>query len=128
MDKVTALQTADHESTKPGVRNRILSARFSESEYSALERRAWQAGKTIADWAREILLRNWHGSSPVEIQNHIFTELVAIELVVMNALEPLLRGEKLSGEQTTQIFREVQATKAARAQQILLKRSGLEEK
>jgi hypothetical protein len=62
------------------------------------------------------------------MQNHIFTELVAIELVVMNALEPLLRGEKLSPEQTAQIFREVQATKASRARQILMKRSQSEEK
>jgi hypothetical protein len=128
MDEVTIPQTADQESTRPGARNRILSARFSESEYSALERRAWQAGKTIADWAREILLRNWHGSSPAEIQNHIFTELVAIELVVMNALEPLLRGEKLSSEETAQIFREVQTTKATRAQQILSRRTRTEEK
>ena len=57
------------------------------------------------------------------MQTHIFTEVVAIELAIMNALEPLLRGERLSPEEAAQIFREVQATKAARAQQILLKRS-----
>jgi hypothetical protein len=113
---------------KPESRSKTLGVRISESEYATLERRAWQSGKTVTDWAREILLRNWHGSSPSEIQSHIFTELVAIELVVMNALEPLLRGEKLSPEQTAQIFREVQATKAARAQQILMKRSRTEEK
>lgn len=128
MDNATVLQVAEPESTKPGARNRILSARFSETEYSALERRAWHAGKTVADWAHEILLRNWNGSSPAEIQNHIFTELVAIELAVMNALEPLLRGEKLSREQTAQIFREIQATKAARAREILVKRSQMGEK
>ena len=122
MDNASALQVRGAESAKPGARNRVLSARFSESEFANLERRAWQAGKTVADWAREILLRNWHGSSPAEIQNHVFTELVAVELVLMNALEPLLRGEKLSREQTAQIFREVQATKATRAQQILMKR------
>lgn len=111
------------ENGKPANGSKILGVRISESEYATLERRAWQSGKTVADWAREVLLRNWHGSSPAEMQNHIFTEVVAIELVIMNALEPLLRGEKLSRDETGQIFREVQATKAARAQQILLKRA-----
>jgi hypothetical protein len=122
------LAVEQNENGKPANKNRILGVRISESEYATLERRAWQSGKTVADWAREVLLRNWHGSSPAELQSHIFTELVAIELVVMNALEPLLRGEKLSPEQTSQIFREVQATKAARARQILMKRSQSEEK
>ena len=122
------LAVEQNENGKPANKSRILGVRISESEYTTLERRAWQSGKTVADWAREVLLRNWHGSSPAEMQNHIFTELVAIELVVMNAFEPLLRGEKLSHEQTAQIFREVQATKAARARQILMKRSQGEER
>lgn len=62
------------------------------------------------------------------MQTHIFTELVAIQMLTMNALEPLLRGETLSREQTAQLFREVQATKAARAQQVLLKRTQLKER
>src|SRR3954464_12095860 len=82
-----ALVVEQNENGKPANKNRILGLRISESEYANLERRAWQSGKTVADWAREVLLRNWHASSPAEMQNHIFTELVAIELVVMNALE-----------------------------------------
>lgn len=115
--------TEQIENGKPASKSKILGVRISEAEYATLERRAWQSGKTVVDWAREVLLRNWHGSSPAEMQTHIFTEVVAIELAIMNALEPLLRGEKLSHEETAQIFREVQATKAARAQQILLKRA-----
>jgi hypothetical protein len=117
------LAVEQNENDKPANKSRILGVRISESEYATLERRGGQSGKTVADWAREVLLRNWHGSSPAEMQTHIFTEVVAIELAIMNALEPLLRGERLSPEEAAQIFREVQATKAARAQQILLKRS-----
>jgi hypothetical protein len=117
------VHTEQIENGKPAKKSKILGVRISESEYATLERRAWQSGKTVADWAREVLLRNGHGSSAAEMQTHIFTEVVAIELVIMNALEPLLRGEKLSHEETAQIFREVQATKAARARQILLKRA-----
>src|SRR5215469_2412593 len=85
---------------KPANKSKTLGVRISESEYANLERRAWQSGKTVADWTREVLLRNGHASSPEEMQNHIFTELVAVELVIMNALEPLLRGEKMSREET----------------------------
>jgi hypothetical protein len=47
---------------------------------------------------------------------------------MMNALEPLLRGEKLSREQVAGIFREVQATKAVRAQELLVKRTQTRER
>ena len=128
MENTATLQAAEPESVKPGTRFRVLSARFSESDYAALERKARQSGKTVPHWAREILLCDWPCGSPAEIQNHVFTELIAIELVLMNALEPLLHGEKLSREQTAQIFREVQATKEMRAQQILMKRVRAKEK
>lgn len=105
------------------VRNRILSARLSEEEYTGLERRAWEHGMTVGDWARGVLLDHFRNAGPTATQTHIFTELIAIQLVMMNAFEPLLRGEKLTREQIAGIFREVQATKASRAQEILLKRT-----
>ena len=109
--------------SKPATRTKILGIRVSDSEFAALEQRAWTMGKTVTDLAREILLNEIQGISPQATQTHIFTELVAVELALMNGLEPLLRGEKLSREQANQIFREVQATKATRAQEILFKRT-----
>jgi len=67
-------------------------------------------------------------ADPQAVQTHIFTELIAIQMLMMNALEPLLRGDTLSREQTVQLFREVQATKAARAQNLLLKRTQSKER
>jgi hypothetical protein len=40
----------------------------------------------------------------------------------------LLRGDKLSQEQLTVLFRQVQTTKAAKAQELLAKRSQNKEK
>jgi hypothetical protein len=51
-----------------------------------------------------------------EMEMHIFTELVGIQMLLMNTLEPLLRGEKLAQEQLAILFRRVQTTKAAQAQ------------
>jgi hypothetical protein len=104
-------------------RSQNLSTKLTEAEARSIEQAALRAGKSPSEWAREVLLRGVHCTTPGTLQMHMFTELVAIELVVMNALEPLLRGEKLSREQAAQIFREVQGTKAVRAREILMKRS-----
>jgi hypothetical protein len=128
MENTIRPHTSSKGSTRPIARNRILSARFSEEEYAELERRAWTTGVTLGDWTRERLLEALQTVDPQAVQTHIFTELVAIQMLMMHALEPLLRGEKLSHEQTERIFREVQATKAARAQQLLLKRTQAKER
>ena len=109
-------------------RNQNLSTKLTEAEAKSIEEAALKAGKSPSEWAREMLLKSVQGSTPDSIQAHIFTELVAIELAIMNGLEPLLRGEKLTREQTVQLFRQVQATKAARAQEILVKRTEGKEK
>ena len=53
---------------------------------------------------------------------HIFTELVGIQMLLMNTLEPLLRGEKLAQEQLAILFRHVQTAMATQAQELLAKR------
>jgi hypothetical protein len=62
------------------------------------------------------------------MEMHIFTELVGIQMLLMNALEPLLRGDKLVQEQLNVLFRRVQTTKAAQAQELLSRRGQNKEK
>jgi hypothetical protein len=62
------------------------------------------------------------------MEMHIFTELVGIQMLLMNTLEPLLRGEKLAQEQLAVLFRQVQTTKATQAHELLAKRSRNREK
>ena len=56
-------------------------------------------GKAPSEWARDLLLRGVAASDRGEMEMHIFTELVGIQMLLMNTLEPLLRGEKLAQEQ-----------------------------
>ena len=109
-------------------RSQNLSTKLTEAEARSIEASALKAGKSPSEWAREVLLRGAQTGNPESLQVQMFTELVAIELAIMNGLAVLLRGEKLTPDQATQLFREVQATKAARAQQILLKRAQPEAK
>jgi hypothetical protein len=49
-------------------------------------------------------------------------------MLLMDTIEPLLRGDKIAQDQIKTLFRQVQTTKAARAQEILSKRSQKQEK
>jgi hypothetical protein len=62
------------------------------------------------------------------MEMHIFTELVGIQMLLMGTLEPLLRGDKMPQDQLAVLFRQVQTTKAVKAQEILAKRSQKQEK
>jgi hypothetical protein len=62
------------------------------------------------------------------MEMHIFTELVGIQMLLMNTLEPWLRGDKLAQERLTVLFRQVQTTQAAKVQELPAKRSQSREK
>jgi hypothetical protein len=128
MENPIAFRATTDGSNRPLARKRILSARFMDSEYAALETFAWSKGMTLADWVRGALLHSLEDPGQAQMEMHIFTELVGIQMLLMNTLEPLLRGDKLAQEQLAILFRQVQTTKAAKAQELLAKRSQNREK
>jgi hypothetical protein len=109
-------------------RSRNLSTKLTANEAKAVEEAASRAGKTPSEWARDLLLRGVVVGSHTPMEMHIFTELVGIQMLLMNTLEPLLRGDKIAQEQLTILFRQVQTTKATRAQELLAKRGQNKEK
>jgi hypothetical protein len=109
-------------------RSRNLSTKLTTNEARAVEEAASRAGKTPSEWARDLLLRSAVIGSQTQMEMHIFTELVGIQMLLMNTLEPLLRGDKIAQEQLTILFRQVQTTKATRAQELLAKRGQNKEK
>lgn len=109
-------------------RTQSVATRFTRAEERALLTKAEGCGQNLREWAREVLLRNANEGSQSEMEMHIFTELVGIQMLLMNTLEPLLRGDKLPQEQLAILFRRVQTTKAAQAQELLAKRSQNREK
>ena len=113
---------------RPAVRNRQIGVRLTESEYSEVEQIAWKSGTTLADWSHDALMNNLPGKTSPGLEMHIFTELVGLQMLLMDTLEPLLRGDKLAQEQVKNLFRQVQTTKAAKAQELLAKRSQKQEK
>ena len=100
-------------------RTRSVATRFTPAEEKALLKAAEASGKNLREWAREVLLGSTNLANQPEMPMHIFTELVAIQMLLMNALEPLLRGDRIQTEQIKLLFRQVQTTKAAQAQELL---------
>lgn len=109
-------------------RTQSIATRFTRSEEQAMLTRAEANGQNLREWARDVLLRVAVNESRAEMEIHIFTELVGIQMLLMNALDPLLRGEKMAQEQLAALYRRVQTTKAAQAQELLTKRNLKKEK
>ena len=77
-------------------RTQSIATRFTRSEEQALLTRAEANGQNLREWARDVLLRVTVDESRGEMEMHIFTELVGIQMLLMSALDPLLRGEKMA--------------------------------
>jgi hypothetical protein len=107
-------------------RTRTVSTRVTETEYVALQEQAWSTGKTVCDWVRECIAQQLKKGSTTKLEEYLFTELVGIQLLLMNTLGPLLRGERMPAEAVEAVIRQVQARKTGKAQELLNKRLSLE--
>jgi hypothetical protein len=109
-------------------RSQSIGTKLTPHEETQILAAAEADGKAPSEWARDLLLRGAAASNRGEMEMHLFTELVGIQMLLMNALDPLLRGEKMTQEQIAALYRRVQTTKAAQAQELLAKRGHNKEK
>jgi hypothetical protein len=100
------------------VRSESIATRFTKTEEKALLRMASGRGMNLREWAREVLLSASRGSRPVE-EGALFAEIQALRLLLINTLEPLLRGEKMTPEQFKEMLRYVKANKRKAAADML---------
>jgi hypothetical protein len=68
-----------------------LSTKLTAVEAEAVEEAASRAGKTPSEWERDLLLRPEALARDTEMEVHLFTELIRIEMLMMKTLEPILR-------------------------------------
>ena len=75
-------------------------------------------GQWLSEWVRDVLLAAIREQrSPQTVA--AFTELQAIRLLLINTLEPLLRGEKMTPEQFKEMLRYVKTNKRKAAADML---------
>ena len=103
-------------------RSQSIGTKVTPDEERQILAAAEAEGKAPSEWTRDLLLRGAVAGNRREMEMHLFTELVGIQMLLMNSLEPLLR-EKMAQEQLNALYRRIQTTKAARAQELLAKRN-----
>ena len=108
-------------------RTQSIATRFTPAEEKALLRQAEASGQNLREWAREVLLREVRLGNEERIAEHAFAELVGLELLLMNALQPLVAGQKMGAEQFQKLVEQIQATKHAKARDLLARRGAREE-
>ena len=113
---------------RPDTRSRQVGVRLSESEFTALEKLAWAEGRTPGEWAREFLSRVIRVGTEERIAEYAFAELVGLQLLLLNVLQPLAAGQKISPEQFQRLVEQIQATKQAKARELLARRASREGK
>jgi hypothetical protein len=104
-------------------RTRTASAKVTASEFAELESYAYQHGQSVSEWIRQTLLNEVRRRSNGSLDRHIFTELVGIQLLLINTIAPLIRGDRLTAEQLDAVLRRVQSIKSLKAQELLEKRA-----
>lgn len=111
---------------KPELRTKTASTKVTEHEFAELEACASQRGQSVSEWIRQTLLSEARNPRNGTSNFHVFTELVGIQLLLLNTLGPLIRGEKMTGEHLDAVLRQVQSSKARKAQELLNKRLNTE--
>ena len=99
-------------------RHKTASTKLTEAEYAQVEQIAESRGQWLSEWVRDVLLAAIREQrSPQTVA--AFTELQAIRLLLINTLEPLLRGEKMTPEQFKEMLRYVKTNKRKAAADML---------
>jgi hypothetical protein len=97
-------------------RNITLNTKLTRTEYAEVERHCGSLGLDFGEWLRGLVLR--------EVRNHtghlaLMGEVTSLRLLLINTLEPLLRGDKMTTEQFKEMLRYVKANKRKAAEDAL---------
>ena len=99
-------------------RSQSVSTKLTPHEEKEVLDAAESQGKAPSEWARDILLyaaRGQQGGDGIAV----FAEVQALRLLLINTLEPLLRGDKMTAEQFKEMLRYVKTNKRKAAADML---------
>ena len=122
------LPNALGEGERTEMRVRTASTKVTEAEFAELDAFASQRGQSVSEWIRQTILAEARSQRNSATTAHLFTELVGIQLLLINTLGPLIRGERMTADHLNAILRQVQSTKGRKAQELLAKRWNAEER
>jgi hypothetical protein len=97
-------------------RNRSLNTKLTATEAAAVDAAAGTEGKAVGEWLRDLVLREL-GRGTSQLQSLVaMGEIAGLRLLLINTLEPLLRGDKMTADQFKEMLRYVKANKRKAAE------------
>ena len=100
-------------------RNQTLTTKLTPKEAAAVETASRAEGKTVGEWLRDLALRELPGGSNQLPLLPLMGEIAGIRLLLINTLEPALRGDKMTPEQFREMLRYVKTNKRKAAADML---------
>lgn len=100
-------------------RNHSLNTKLTATEAAAVNAAAESEGKAVGEWLRDLVQRELAEDSGQLRPLAVMGEVAALRLLLINALEPLLRGDKMTAEQFKEMLRYVKANKRKAAEDTL---------
>ena len=97
-------------------RNITLNTKLSRNEYSEVERHCNSLGLDYGEWLRGLIMREVRGNSQYATDLALMAEVTSLRLLLINTLEPLLRGDKMTTEKFKEMLRYVKANKRKAAE------------
>lgn len=96
-------------------RSQSIATRFTKAEESLLARAARNDGRPLREWAREVLLREARRTG----DDALFTEVVAMRVLLNNVLRPLALGQKMTPESFNEVLTKVRTEKRIAAREVM---------
>ena len=100
-------------------RNHSLNTKLTATEAAAVNAAAESEGKAVGEWLRDLVQRELAEGSRQFQSLAVMGEVAALRLLLINALEPLLRGDKMTTEQFKEMLRYVKVNKRKAAEDTL---------
>jgi hypothetical protein len=100
-------------------RNMTLNTKLTELEFAEVEQFCEARNVAFGEWVREVVLREVRGSEDRLGTVLLLGEITGLRLLLINTLEPLLRGEKMTPEQFKEMLRYVKTNKRKAAADML---------
>lgn len=100
-------------------RNVTLNTKLTELEFAEVERFCESRNVAFGEWVREVVLREVRGSGDRPENMTLLSEITGLRLLLINTLEPLLRGDKMTPEQFKEMLRYVKNNKRKAAADML---------
>jgi len=100
-------------------RNRSLNTKLTATEAAAVDAAAGTEGKAVGEWLRDLVLRELGRGTSQSQSLAAIGEIAGLRLLLINTLEPLLRGDKMTAEQFKEMLRYVKANKRKASEDVL---------